>query len=391
MAVETLSDELPTRIRGRFPIFERLVYINSCSQGALSDNVREAYAAYLHDWDEKGAPWDYWVERAEAARAGFADLVNADPNEIAVTTSISAGVSAVLSGLPFDKGRSKIVVSDFEFPTIGQIAHAQELRGGRVVHVPAGPDTTIPLEHFDEAIDEETALVCIAAVCYRNGSRIDLEGVIRLAHERGALVLVDAYQAVGALPIDVRALDCDFLAAGVLKYLLGSAGLAFLYCRSELVERILPTQTGWFADRDIFQMDIHDYSPASTARRFEAGTPPVPSIYAGIAGMELMKEIGIEETASHVRELTTLLIDGVEEELGGRVVTPHDPARRGPLVAVASKDERALVAALERERIVTSCRDGNLRISPHCYNNREDIEAVLAALGRHQDLLVSAV
>ena len=391
MAVETLSDELPARIRGRFPIFERLVYINSCSQGALSDNVREAYAGYLHDWDEKGAPWDYWVERGEAARASFADLVNADPDEIAVTTSISAGVSAVVSGVPLDAGRSKIVVSDFEFPTIGQIAHAQELRGGRVVHVPAAPDTTIPLEHFDEAIDEETALVCIAAVCYRNGSRIDLEGVIRLAHECGALVLVDAYQAVGALPIDVRALDCDFLAAGVLKYLLGSAGLAFLYCRSELVERILPTQTGWFADRDIFQMDIHDYSPASTARRFEAGTPPVPSIYAGIAGMELMKEIGIEETASHVRELTTLLIDGVEEELGGRVVTPHDPARRGPLVAVASKDERALVAALEQERIVTSCRDGNLRISPHCYNNREDIEAVLAALGRHRDLLVSAV
>ena len=230
-------------------------------------------------------------------------------------------------------------------------------------------------------------LVCIAAVCYRNGSRIDLEGVIRLAHERGALVLVDAYQAVGALPVDVRALDCDFLAAGVLKYLLGSAGLAFLYCRSDLVEQILPTQTGWFADRDIFQMDIHDYSPASTARRFEAGTPPVPSIYAGIAGMELMKEIGIEETASHVRELTTLLIEGVEEELGGRVVTPHDPARRGPLVAVASTDERALVGALEQERIVTSCRDGNLRVSPHCYNTREDIEAVLAALGRHRQLL----
>ena len=383
-----MTDELPARIRHRFPIFERLVYVNSCSQGALSDAVRDAYAGYLQDWDEKGAPWDYWVERAETARASFADLVNADPDEIAVTTSLSAGVSAVLSGLPSDGGRSKIVVSDFEFPTVGQIAHAQELLGRRVVHVAAAPDTTIPLERFDEAIDEETALVCIAAVCYRNGSRIDLEGVIRLAHERGALVLVDAYQAVGALPLDVHALDCDFLAAGVLKYLLGSAGLAFLYCRSDLVEQILPTQTGWFADRDIFQMDIHDYSPASTARRFEAGTPPVPSIYGGIAGMELMKEIGIEETAAHVRELTTLLIDGVEEELGGRVVTPHDPARRGPLVAVASTDERALVAALEQERIVTSCRDGNLRISPHCYNTREDIEAVLAALGRNRQLLL---
>jgi selenocysteine lyase/cysteine desulfurase len=379
--------DLPGRIRHRFPIFERLVYVNSCSQGALSDAVRDAYAGYLDDWDEKGAPWDYWVERAEAARASFADLVGADPDEIAVTTSVSAGVSALLSGIPFDGDRAKIVVSDFEFPTIGQITHAQELLGRRVVHVPAARDSTIPLERFEEAIDEDTALVCVTAVCYRNGSRLDLEGVIRLAHERGALVLVDAYQAVGALPIDVRALDCDFLAAGVLKYLLGSAGLAFLYCRSDLVERIVPTQTGWFADRDIFDMDIHDYSPASTARRFEAGTPPVPSIYAGIAGMELMREVGIEETAVHVRELTGLLIEGVEEELGGRVVTPRDPTRRGPLVAVASSDDRALVAALAREGIVTSCRDGNLRVSPHCYNTREDIEAVLAALARNRELI----
>jgi selenocysteine lyase/cysteine desulfurase len=380
-------NDLPARIRHRFPIFERLVYVNSCSQGALCDAVRDAYAGYLDDWDEKGAPWDYWVERAEAARASFADLIGADPDEVAVTTSVSAGVSALLSGIPFDDERSKIVVSDFEFPTIGQIAHAQELLGRTVVHVPAAPDTTIPLESFEASIDEQTALVCVTAVCYRNGSRIDLPGVIRLAHERGALVLVDAYQAVGALPIDVRALGVDFLAAGVLKYLLGSAGLAFLYCRADLVERIVPTQTGWFADRDIFDMDIHDYSPASTARRFEAGTPPVPSIYAGIAGMELMKEIGIEETAAHVRELTGLLIEGVEEELGGRVVTPHDPNRRGPLVAVASTDDRALVAALGRDGIVTSCRDGNLRVSPHCYNTREDIEAVLAALGRSRDLL----
>jgi selenocysteine lyase/cysteine desulfurase len=380
-------DDLPGRIRHRFPIFERLVYVNSCSQGALSDAVRAAYEGYLHDWDEKGAPWDYWVERAEAARASFADLVNADPDEIAVTTSVSAGVSALLSGIPFREGRSKIVVSDFEFPTIGQISHAQELLGRQVVHVPAAPDATIPLERFDEAIDEETALVCATAICFRNGSRLDLPAVIRLAHERGALVLVDAYQAVGAVPIDVRAMGCDFLAAGVLKYLLGSAGLAFLYCRRDLVEQILPTQTGWFADRDIFAMDIHDYSPAATARRFEAGTPPVPSIYAGIAGMQLMKEIGIAETAEHVRGLTTLLIEGAVEELGARVVTPRDPALRGPLVAIASTDDHALVDALAREGIVTSCRDGNLRVSPHCYNTREDVEAVLAALGRHRDLL----
>jgi selenocysteine lyase/cysteine desulfurase len=197
---------------------------------------------------------------------------------------------------------------------------------------------------------------------------------------------VDAYQAAGAIPIDVRALGVDFLAAGTVKYLLGSAGLAFLYCRSDLVERIRPTSTGWFADEDIFQMDIHDYSPSATARRFEFGTPPIPNIYAGLAGLRLVEEIGVAETEAHVRALTAQLVEGVDD-LGGRVVTPRDPDRRGPLVAVASTDEHALVAALEADGIVTSSRDGNLRVSFHGYNSSEDVEAVLAALARHRGLL----
>ena len=249
---------LPARVRHRFPVFQRRVYINSCSQGALSDSVREAYARYLDDWDEYGAPWEYWVGRLEAVRVAVARLVNADEDEIAVTTSVSAGVSALASGLGFAGGRDTVVMSDFEFPTIGQIWHAQERRGARVVHVPAEADGTIPLERFEAAIDERTALVAVTHVCFRNGGRLDVAGVARLAHERGALCLVDAYQTVGSLPVDARALGCDFLAGGVLKYLLGSAGLGFLYCRRELVKTIEPTATGWFADRDIFAMDIHD-------------------------------------------------------------------------------------------------------------------------------------
>jgi len=379
---------LPDRIRDRFPVLGSLTYLNSCSQGALSDSVRGAYERYLRDWDERGSPWEYWVERMESARGAFAGLIGADPDEVAVTTSVSAGVSAVASGLRFDRGRSKVVVSDFEFPTIGQIWHAQELRGARVVHVPEAPDATIPLERFDEAIDEETLIVSIAQVCFRNGSRIDVEGVVRMAHERGALVLLDSYQALGAIPVDVRALGVDLLAGGALKYLLGSAGLAFLYCRRDLVEAIVPTATGWFADEDIFRMDITDYSPSPTARRFEAGTPPVPSIYAGIAGIELMQEIDIAETREHVQGLNEALIAGVDE-LGGRVVTPRDPERRGPLIAIRSTDEHALVAALERDGVITSSRDGNLRVSPHCYNSVEDIQGLLAALGRHRELLAT--
>ena len=379
-------DALPARIRHRFPIFDRLVYINSCSQGALSDVVRDAYSRYLADWDEHGAPWEYWVAQLEGARRSVAGLINAAEDEAAVTTSVSAGVSALASGLDFGSGRDKVVVTDFEFPTIGQIWHAQERRGARVVHVPAEPDATIPLELFDAAIDEETALVSVTHVCFRNGSRNDVAGVIELAHERGALVLVDAYQTVGSLPVDVRALDCDFLAAGALKYLLGSAGLGFFYCRRDLVERIEPTATGWFADRNIFEMDIHDYSPAPTARRFEAGTPPIPAIYAGIAGIELMREIGIEETEAHVRELNGLLLAGLDE-LGARVVTPRAPEQGGALVCVASTDVDRLVAALADGGVVTSSRDDNLRISAHCYNTAEDVSTVLDLLAQNRSLL----
>jgi len=376
------TQALPERIRHRFPIFEHRVYINSCSQGALSNAVRDAYEQYLSDWDEQGAPWEYWVERQEAARASFADLINAVPEEVAVTTSLSAGVASLASGLRFAR-RSKVVLTDWEFPTIGQIWHAQEARGARVAHVKEAADGTLPLEHFDAAIDEDTLLVSITHVCYRNGAMVDVRDVVDLAHERGAYVLLDAFQSVGSLPVDVKELNVDFLGAGVLKYLLGSAGLGFLYARSDVVEKVWPTATGWFADENIFAMDHTDYSPARTAARFQSGTPPVPSIYAGIAGMELMKEIGVAETREHVNDLNAYLIEGLDD-LGAKVVTP---AQRGALICVKATDAKGLVAALGGDAIVTSERDSNLRISAHAYNTREDVDAVLESLRRHRDLL----
>jgi selenocysteine lyase/cysteine desulfurase len=383
LAVETAS--LPARCRHRFPIFERRVYINSCAQGALSDAVRDAYEQYLRDWDEFGAPWEYWVERGEAARASFADLINAAPDEVAVTTSESAGVASLASGLRYAR-RSKVVITDWEFPTIGQIWHAQEARGARVVHVPPSADGTIPLEHFERAIDDDTLIVSVTHVCYRNGAMVDVPAVVELAHARGAYVLLDVYQSIGSLPIDVKELDVDFLGAGVLKYLLGSAGLGFFYCKRALVEKVWPTATGWFADRNIFEMDHTDYSPSPTASRFQSGTPPIPAIYAGIAGMELMKEIGIAETRSHVVELQRQLIDGIDE-LGAKLVTPRAPQQRGALICVKSTDVQALVRALDDDGIVTSERDSNLRISPHAYNTPDDVETVLEALRRHRTLL----
>jgi selenocysteine lyase/cysteine desulfurase len=374
-------------IRGEFPIFEHTTYLNSCSQGALSTRVRKAYEEYLDGWEEHGAEWEHWVERAEAARAAFARLLRAGPEEIAVTTSVSQGVSGIVSALPFERGgRTRIVISEYEFPTVGQIAHAQELRGAEVVHVRPEGDGAIWPEQFAEVVDERTALVCCTTLSYRTGHRHDVAEIARNAHEHGALCLADSYQAVGALDLDVRRLGVDFLTGGTVKYLLASAGLGFLYVRRKLLETLLPTQTGWFADEDIFRMDISDYSPAADARRFDAGTPPVPNIYAGLAGAAIVEEAGTAEIEGHVAALTTRLIDGLEE-LGAVVVTPRDPERRGPLVCVRSTDVAALVASLREERIVCSSRDDNLRVSLHLYNVEDDVDRLLAALARHRALL----
>jgi selenocysteine lyase/cysteine desulfurase len=384
-AADGTSSDL-SDLRARFPIFERATYLNSCSQGALSVDVREAYEDYLAGWDEHGSAWEHWVERAETARAAFARLVGAAPGEVAVTTSVSQAVSALASALPLEPGRDRIVISDFEFPTVGQIAHAQELRGAKVVHVPSDADGRIPPERFAAAIDERTALVCCTAISYRTGYRLDVAEVVRLAHERGALCLVDAYQAAGAVPLDVAALGVDFLTAGTVKYLLASPGLAFLYVHRGLHERLLPTQTGWFADEDVFGMDIRDYSPAPDARRFDSGTPPVPSIYAGIAGLGLVERAGVPAIEAHVRELTGRLLAGLDE-LGARVATPRGEGEHGPLVALAATDPDALVAALRQDGIVTSSREVNLRVSLHLYNDAGDVDRVLEALARQRPLL----
>jgi selenocysteine lyase/cysteine desulfurase len=373
-------------IRDEFPIFGTATYLNSCSQGALSRGVRAAVEEWLSGWDANGAEWGYWVERNEAFRASIARLLHAQADDVAVTTSVSQGVSALVSGLPLEGERNRIVISEYEFPTVGQIAHAQELRGAEVVHVRPDDDGAIPPERFAEAIDERTALVCCTTVSYRSGHRHDVAAIAEKAHAAGALVLADSYQACGAVELDVRSFGADVVTGGTVKYLLGTAGLGFMWLRPEVHEQLIPTQTGWFADEDIFAMSIADYSPHRSARRFDSGTPPVPALYAGVAGVSFVEDAGVSAVEAHVRGLVNRLLDGLDE-LGATVATPREPARRGPLVCVRSTDVDALVAALAAEAIVVSQREDKLRVALHLYNVEDDVDRLLDALSRHRALL----
>src|ERR1700719_5329943 len=197
-------------LRKEFPVLERKTYLNSGSYGALANEVKAAVETYLEDRLLRGANWDAWIAKLESVRALTATLLHAGPDEIAVTASVSAGLNALASALDFSGARNKVVVSDFEFPTNAQIWHAQEPRGAQVVHVARAADGYIPLEMFERAIDERTQLVAITHVCFLNGAKLDIAGVVRLARAKGTRVLLDCYQSVGSVDLDVRALDVDF-------------------------------------------------------------------------------------------------------------------------------------------------------------------------------------
>lgn len=198
--------------------------------------------------------------------------------------------------------------------------------------------------------------------------------------------MLDDYQDCGTRRVNVRDSDVDFYVTGTLKYLLGPPGLAFLYVRKELIEKLQPTITGWFAQANPFAFDVKQLDLARSARRFEAGSPPIPNIYAAMRGIRLLEEIGLENVAGQIAKLARALMDGAEE-LGLRAKTPADSV--GPLVVLQCANAVALVEKLAANNVVCSSRHDGLRISFHVYNTQDDVESVLAVLKQNRDLFAS--
>ena len=370
-------------IRARFPIFRTKIYLNSCSQGALSDSVEAALQEHVRSWHAGGSPWEHWVERYETARVSFARFIGAKPDEVAIVSCASAAISSIASALDF-KDRPKIVMGEFEFPTMGQIWLAQQSRGAQIQFLNA-KDGRIDPEAYAKAIDRKTLIVPIAHICFMNGFRADVKGIAKVARDNGALVMLDDYQDAGTRPIDVKALDLDFYVSGALKYLLSPSGIAFMYVRPELIEKLTPTVTGWFGQREPFAFDVKHFDPAPTARRFESGSPPVPQAYAVEAALELLGGIGHEKIASHIAGLAQALLKGARD-LKIKTKTPVDS--RGPLVVLQMKDVDAMVSRLAEQHIVVSRRMDGLRISFHVYNTLDDVKTVLGVLEKNANLAV---
>ncbi len=377
-----LTDDQISTIRSRFPILREKTYLYSCSQGALSDAVETGMQAYLDSWRSSSAPWNDWIAVYSALRAEFAQFVNAHSDEIAILTSASAGINAIASALNF-ANRPKVVMGEYEFPTMGQIWLAQQSRGAQIEFLEGAGDA-IPLEAYERSIDRRTAIVPLTHVSFINGFRSDVAVITALAHDRGALVLLDGFQDCGTRPIDLKALDVDFYVTGTLKYLLGPPGLAFLYVKRSLIESLTPTITSWMAQRDVFAYNTRKLDPASEARRFEGGSPGMPSIYAARPALQIFTGIGLQNVAAQIALLTRSFLQGCRS-LG--IVSKTADSTVGPLVVLRSLDPAALVDKLIERGIVVSARHDGVRFSFHVYNNLADVNSALSVLESNLPLL----
>ncbi len=367
--------------RGRIPVLERAVPMNACSQGPLTERAEEAMESFMDSWRRRSMDWERWLGQVEEARSLFADLVGAEPDEIALASSVSAAANSVASALDFDEGRDGVAVTEAEFPSVAHVWLARRRDGVRVDWIPADEEGIRPRE-YERLVDEQTLVVSACHAHYETGFVQDLGAVADRVHDAGALLFVDAYQSAGTRAIDVKETGVDFLASGCQKFLMGAAGIAFLYVSPRLVDRLEPRDTGWFGRRDPFAFDPETLDWAPDASRFEVGTPPVPSAYLARAGMEVIDEVGPGAIRDWTRRLGRRLLEGGRHR-GLEPVGPEDPAQRNPTTAFRCPEgtEAAAVGQRLRERgVIAAPRGRVVRLTPHFYSSRADVDRALDAL-----------
>ncbi|MGO8949220.1 MAG: aminotransferase class V-fold PLP-dependent enzyme [Ktedonobacterales bacterium] len=354
------------------------VYLNSCSLGPLSLRSMASLSRFQEVWNDYGAQAWYriWLGEIAAVRAKVARLIGAAPHEIAIAPNVSVAASELASGLDL-ASRKKIVLADMDFPTL---AYQWLVKPETEVVFVKSPDRmTFPIESFAELIDAETGLIATSRVFYLSGYIQDVGRLAKIAHSNGALLLVDDYQGTGQIPIDVKQLDIDFLVTGTLKWLMGGPGLAFIYAREELIPRLHPTVTGWFAARDQFQFNTTQFEYRDDAARLEAGTPAVAAIYAASAALDMVLEIGVDRIRERTRFLADDLIRRVQEK-GWPIRSPLDSAVRSSIVMLELPRPDEIVHSLSSLGIIVDYRPGLLRISPSFYNTIEENQAIVAAI-----------
>ena len=371
------------RYRSEFPIFRDRIYLNTCSLGALGDRARRKVAEFLDVWQARGAAawYDVWWEALGELRARYGRLIGAQPAEIALAPSVSVAVAAAASALDYAK-RPRIVVTALDFPTVVYQWLARRPQGVEVVVVESPDGVSVPVDAIARAVDDRTALVATSHVYFTSGAIQDIAAIAEVAHRKGALCLVDSYQAVGQVPVDARAAGVDFLIAGGLKWLLGGTGIVFLYVRDGLARQLVPTVAGWFGHRDQFAFDPLVLEFHDDARRFELGTPALAAVYTQLGGLEYIEELGVPAIRRVTADLTEDLVARAQAAGLKPKVAPL-PQTRSAIVMLPAVDPAGAVRHLAAGGIVADARPGHVRLSPFFYNVQDDHVAALERLASH--------
>src|SRR3989449_4866515 len=366
--------------RAEFPITERLVYLNNCSLTPLHERGRKRIERFAQEWSDWGgrAWYDHWIGEYETLREELAGVLGASPDEIAIEPNVSAGLVGIASTFAYEK-RPKVIVSDLDFPTDGHAFLAVADRGARVDFVRNPDRVRVPLELFERAVDERTAAVCTGHVYFTTGWIQDVQTLAEICHRKGAALIVDAYQSIGALPFDVGASGVDYLVGGTLKWLMGGPGIAFLYARRDVAERARPSAVGWWGVQDPFAFDVERLAYGTGARRFEYGTPAVAAIYAARAGLSLLDEVGIDTVRDRHMRLSQRLVARALGQ-GWALRCPPDPSERSPIVTLQDPHPTAPVSALRAGGVICDNRPGLIRLSPHYFNTLEEMDRTLVVL-----------
>jgi kynureninase len=370
------------RWRGEFPILDRTTYMISNSLGAMPRGVYDGMRAYADSWAERGVrAWEEgWWELAARVGDKIAPLIGARAGEISLHQNVTLTQAVISSCFDFQGPRNKVVMVELEFPSVQYFYHEQRRHGARVEVVPTPDDIRIDLDKVLAAIDETTLLVPISQVLFRSSFIVDAHAIIERAHRVGAHVILDAFQATGTIPLDVRSLGVDFAVGGVLKWLCGGPGVAYLYVREDLRAKLRPSLTGWMAHRRPFEFETGAIDAREDSYRYLNGTPHIPALFACQPGLDILNEVGIQAIREKSMRLTARLMEGAKSR-GWRVNTPEDATERAGTVSVECPHAYEVCRELLARDILVDYRPkAGVRISPHFYNREEECELTLAQM-----------
>ena len=380
------TEDALLRYRSEFPILERTTYMISNSLGAMPRAVYDALRAYADIWATRGVrAWEerWWTLALEVGNE-LGALMNAPQNSVSLHQNVTTCQAVVASCFDFGSKqhakRNKIVYSDMNFPSVMYFWEAQRQYGAQVHMVKTDDGIIVPTQRLLDAIDETTLLVPISHVIFRSSYINDAKAIIEKAHKVGAHVVLDTFQSLGTVPVDVQSLNVDFACGGVLKWLCGGPGVAYLYVRPDLGKKLEPKLTGWFAHENSFAFATGPTRYADPPFRFMNGTSHIPAIEAARPGVKIIQEVGVEKIREKSKRQTARLIQFADQQ-GWRINSPRDPEQRGGTVSIDMPDSQQVSRDLLARDILVDWRPkAGVRFSPHFYNTDAEIDLAMMAV-----------